>query len=161
MNLVLVCFISELRFPTAEILNFLKAEKELGTWSPAGLKYQMSLFWFHLLYLLFNGICSRSTEQNYCPHWNHGPNRWSYRNYHAANCIWSNASPVGRLVPSIRPKPNTFPNTEVPSTLHGDLWPPNIFPTRQTKTSNSFLFISLVSCLMKCFWFRFFSFLIF
>jgi len=42
---------------------------------------------------------------------------------------------MGRSVRCTRPKLNTFPSTEVPSTLHGDLWPLNIFPILQKKTS--------------------------
>ncbi len=48
---------------------------------------------------------------------------------------------MGRSARCTRPKPNTSPSTEVPSTLHGDWWPLNIFPIRQKKTSKSCLFL--------------------
>ncbi len=85
-------------------------------------------------------IYSRQTGQNYYPPWNRGPSHWLSRNYLVANCMWSSGSPVERSVPCTRPKPNTFPSTEIPSTLHGDLWPLNIFPIRRKKTSKLFQF---------------------
>lgn len=47
---------------------------------------------------------------------------------------------MGRSARCTKPKPSTSPSTEVPSTLHGDLWPLNIFPIRRKKTSKSYLF---------------------
>lgn len=83
---------------------------------------------------------SQRTGQNYYPPWNREPNHWLSQNYLSANCIWSSESPMGRSARCTKPKPSTSPSTEVPSTLHGDLWPLNIFPIRRKKTSKSYLF---------------------